>query len=386
MDTSSATSFREKVARHLSANALAITDAWLERIPSDDERSLVEMRDHVPDLLEDLATLVRGEGDADRVRSKETDIFRMHVRARRREGYSVHRLLKEFNALALLLTSVIDELIVSASEADPGEIREVDRLIQRELLHMGEVAARLYQTVEKQERRRLAERLSSFARALEHEIRGPLQTALAAADGLDQPEIVENSERRREHVHLLDKSLQRVADLLTETRRLTMTEQSLTEEKWVSLRHMIRDVFDELEDMARRKDVELRRVDVPEGVLVNAPRVRLTVRNLVANGIKYSDPDRGDRFVQVEYRHPSEGGPRQIVVSDNGLGIPDVYRGKIFEPGVRAHPDAGSGSGLGLAIAREVLEQRKGSLSVETAEEGSTFVIDLSDALATCKT
>lgn len=134
--------------------------------------------------------------------------------------------------------------------------------------------------------------------------------------------------------------------------------------------------------MAGLAEVELRRGMLPEGgIWVRLPHVKLAIRNLVANAIKYSDPKKQDRWVSVSC--DQSGDTFYISVQDNGLGIPADQVEKVFEPGVRAHPQAGRGSGLGLSIVSEVLEQRGGSVSVESrVGEGSTFRLELPFPLA----
>lgn len=205
-----------------------------------------------------------------------------------------------------LLFDVMDDLIASMPDAKGAEVHAVDRALQRELGRIGALATQLYEDAEMRERRRLADRLADFARTLEHEIRDPLNTARVTAELLRKSHTV-GSDEHREHLTRLEDNLARVGELLTEIRRLTLTEQSLTDEKWVPVRQMILSVFDELEAMATSTGVDLRIGEVSEGVFVNEPRVRLAVRNLVANAIKYRDPEKGEPFVEVQFRRTSDG-------------------------------------------------------------------------------
>ena len=64
-----------------------------------------------------------------------------------------------------------------------------------------------------------------------------------------------------------------------------------------------------------------------------------------------------------------------ISVQDNGVGIPDDIRSKIFTPNFTTK---NSGTGLGLAMCRGILEECKGNIWFETSiEEGTTFFIEL---------
>jgi signal transduction histidine kinase len=65
-------------------------------------------------------------------------------------------------------------------------------------------------------------------------------------------------------------------------------------------------------------------------------------------------------------------------VRDNGLGIPEHARDKIFQIFQRLHPQVASGEGLGLALVRRIVERHHGSIWVESVEgEGSAFCVAL---------
>jgi signal transduction histidine kinase len=70
-------------------------------------------------------------------------------------------------------------------------------------------------------------------------------------------------------------------------------------------------------------------------------------------------------------------------VRDNGLGIAEAHRGKIFQVFQRAHPQVAGGEGIGLAIVARVVERHRGRVWVESeAGAGSTFYVTLPAAPA----
>ena len=65
-------------------------------------------------------------------------------------------------------------------------------------------------------------------------------------------------------------------------------------------------------------------------------------------------------------------------VRDNGLGIPEAHRGKLFQPFQRLHPNVATGEGIGLTLIRRMVERHGGEIWVESIEgEGSTFFVKL---------
>ena len=71
-------------------------------------------------------------------------------------------------------------------------------------------------------------------------------------------------------------------------------------------------------------------------------------------------------------------GLRTYYVRDNGLGISEAGRAKMFQPFQRLYPQAAPGEGMGLAIVHRVVERHGGSIWFESvADQGSTFFVAL---------
>ena len=133
--------------------------------------------------------------------------------------------------------------------------------------------------------------------------------------------------------------------------------------------------------MSEARDVTLRGGDDLPRLYVDTGRLELVLVNLVANAIKYSDPRKADRFVEItatanDYAH-------EIRVRDNGIGIPAKAIDTIFERFHRAHQDWTStlgidGTGLGLAIVDECVKSLGAEIRLESEERvGTLFVLSL---------
>ena len=98
------------------------------------------------------------------------------------------------------------------------------------------------------------------------------------------------------------------------------------------------------------------------GAVVEAPRPQLTrvVVNLITNAMQAVDGQEGEKRLVVSLRNASEDGFYDIVVEDNGPGVPEDNQDKIFTPDFTTKT---SGSGLGLAICKRIVEHCGGSIS-----------------------
>lgn len=373
---------RTRVAEYLADHAGELTERWVDKVrelrgtAAFRRLSLEDAKDHVPHLLVSIGRDIR-EGAVTPPPKSTLEYLRLHVELRRDQGYSLQQVLEEFEELPALVGAGVAETAATIREADAPSMGTIYQIVYNKLSLIGAAAARVYAEGREAERRRLGRRLSEFARTLEHEIRNPLNTAVVTCELLRKDEVAREAELRHRWLDNLEASLQEVKELLGEIRRLSIAEETILEEQWTPLRDVVDEVFRNLREMASFQQVDLRIARLPaDQVWVRVPHVKLALRNLVANAIKYSDPHEEERWVSIACEQTSEG--FRIAIRDNGLGIPAGREDEVFEPGVRAHPDAGRGSGLGLSIVREVLEQRGGSVSLESREgEGTTFWLDL---------
>jgi two-component system OmpR family sensor kinase len=94
--------------------------------------------------------------------------------------------------------------------------------------------------------------------------------------------------------------------------------------------------------------------------------------NLMENAIRHTPPG-----THVSARVAAEDGQVFITVADDGPGVPDELRERIFERFVRGDGDRGSSSGLGLSIVRAVAQSHGGDVTLEHAGPGARFVVHL---------
>ncbi len=79
----------------------------------------------------------------------------------------------------------------------------------------------------------------------------------------------------------------------------------------------------------------------------------------------------------VSVKTKMQDGKLILSVSDNGMGIPDKIKEKIFQPFFTTKP-SGQGTGLGLSLSYDIIKAHGGELTVETSEgEGSKFIITI---------
>ena len=114
-------------------------------------------------------------------------------------------------------------------------------------------------------------------------------------------------------------------------------------------------------------------------VHTHAASVRQVVLNLVANSVKYARPGVAPR---ISITSRVRGAGVELVVTDNGHGIPVPSLERVFDRGVRLLPGEADGLGHGLADSRALAESLGGTLQAEPWPDGARFVLWLPDPAA----
>jgi two-component system sensor histidine kinase KdpD len=123
-------------------------------------------------------------------------------------------------------------------------------------------------------------------------------------------------------------------------------------------------------------------VEVAQSVRLHAladpPRLRQILEHLVENAVKYAPPD-----TPIRIGWSLAEGVVQLGVSDEGPGIPNEWRERIFEPYARRDTHTARGSGIGLYAAKRLGESMAARLWCEPAQpHGARFVVAMPAAVA----
>jgi signal transduction histidine kinase len=96
--------------------------------------------------------------------------------------------------------------------------------------------------------------------------------------------------------------------------------------------------------------------------------------NILGNALKSLSPTRPG-VMRIE---ASSDDPPVFAIRDNGIGIPEEYRKKMFQVFQHVHPAKGQGEGMGLAIVQRIVERHGGRIWFEsTPDVGTTFFFTL---------
>jgi PAS domain S-box-containing protein len=223
---------------------------------------------------------------------------------------------------------------------------------------------------------------SAFLATMSHEIRTPMNGVMGIVDVLKRTEL---TSYQQELTHTISESataLLRVIDDILDFSKIEAGKLEL-EALPFDLEQTVEACCDTLQSLAAAGGVSLRSfIDptLPTWRVGDALRLRQILINLVGNAIKFSSGT--ERAGRVSLRVRGEGGERLVFeVSDNGIGIDEVARDRLFqafEQGEQRRARVYGGTGLGLAISQRLAAAMGGRIACESrVGEGSLFRVVL---------
>lgn len=204
--------------------------------------------------------------------------------------------------------------------------------------------------------------VEQYIHTLTHEIKSPLSAIRGAAELLEERMPAEKRARFLSNIRTEGGRIQDLVDRMLELSELE-TRQTLQKQETVDLGSLVDTVLESKQPILSRKGVELRR-QVGDGIEVKGDSFLLhqALSNLVQNSIDFSRPG---ECITLASR--IENGRLHLRVDDQGPGIPDHYRAKVFDKFFSLQrPDTGKKStGLGLNFVREVATLHGGEIRLE---------------------
>lgn len=269
----------------------------------------------------------------------------------------------------------IPERLVRWSESLANSLASfLERIEAEEALRMGEQEA-LNLAAELQ---RANEELEAFAYSVSHDLRAPLRTMQGFAHALLQEYGGSLPPQARDFARRIIESGKQseglIRDLLAYS-RMSFEEMQLQE---VDLKEVLDDALEQvggyLEEAGATLDVAQ---DLPR-VLAHHTTLVQVMANLLSNAVKFV-PEEREPHVKIGWQELKDGDRIVAWVQDNGIGVAEDQRDRIFKVFERLEGDVKrSGTGIGLAIVRRGMERIGGSVEVEPGPEGgSRFKLEL---------
>jgi len=134
------------------------------------------------------------------------------------------------------------------------------------------------------------------------------------------------------------------------------------------IKKLIAELCDEYGELSQKAQIECNTSALPDHVMMDKKIITLVISNLISNALKFSE---GDPVVAVSSF--IEDGIWHLIVEDQGIGIPEDEKDKIFDQYYRSSISTGiTGTGIGLNLVKGLLELHGGKITVENRKEGGS--------------
>lgn len=262
------------------------------------------------------------------------------------------------------LDSVADELANrEPNHLDPVKIDALPEEIRPVIDELNKLFFRLKEAFEREAR---------FAADAAHELRTPLAALKAQAQvALNTSDINEKNIALQKVIASVNRNTHIVQQLLTMS-KLVPDQAFSHDEDSVDLITISRDILAMLAPSAIEKQIELEFEPAQHvAIFPGTPTaISILVRNLVDNAIRYTEPQ-GHVIVRVYQQQTSI----VLEVQDNGPGIPEKFRARVFERFFRELGKKSTGSGLGLAIVQQIVSLHHANISLDSPTSGTGLIV-----------
>ena len=215
------------------------------------------------------------------------------------------------------------------------------------------------------------DRNKRFSADAAHELRTPMtalktqaQLALQMTEPQEQRKAIENV------IISINRSIHVIQQLLTLSR--LDHEEKLNDVSNVHLESVCAELIAFMYPQALEKSIEIELSNECTLPIVtgNEAALGILLRNLLDNAIRYTPNNARIDVRIVEHTHNI-----LLQITDNGPGIPEEYRDKVFDRFFRVLGTKQTGSGLGLAIVKQITDLHKAKIHLQTSESGQGLTV-----------
>ena len=222
------------------------------------------------------------------------------------------------------------------------------------------------------ELRKINSDLDNFVYTASHDLKAPISNIEGLMIALED---ILNSQSKNEEVgellKMIDQSIQRFKLTIEDLTDITKIQKNIAEDiEDVSLAEVVEEVKLNIKNMIDESNATIHFMCYAQKFKFSKANLRSIIYNLLSNAIKYRSPDRS---LIVEITCKEDSNYIMLEISDNGLGIGENQKEKIFGMFKRFHTHV-EGTGIGLYIVKRIIENYGGKIVLDSEEGvGSTF-------------
>ena len=221
---------------------------------------------------------------------------------------------------------------------------------------------------------------SEFVALATHQLRTPIAAIRWNVELLEKTVKETQTEKQTRYLSKINRNVIRMIDLINDFLSVSKLEMGTYAADMVDLNmtEFFSAILDEFAEKLTEKDITVSRNENPPQLTIRTDRrlIHIITSNLVSNAVKYLNSGG-----KLDLSFDLQKGVMELVVADNGIGIPSNEIENLFTKFYRAtnaQSQQTEGTGLGLYIVKQSAEQLGGAITVESEEnEGARFIVRL---------
>ncbi len=279
-----------------------------------------------------------------------------------RHDYSVRATKSDDDELGLL-TDAFNHMLIQIEEQN-GEITLFNQKLEQKVIER----TREIEIANKE--------LEAFSYSVSHDLRAPLRSIHGYMNIFHEEYSDKFDDEARRLINIILKNAKKMGQLIDDLLAFSRLGRKELAKQTISMKDMVRHVWEEQEQLAGDRHIELVLKEIPEAYVDTATIRQLWVY-LVSNAMKYT---RHKEKAIVEIGSEEEEDKLTYYIKDNGAGFDMRYYDKLFGVFQRLHTDKEfEGTGVGLAIVQRIISKHGGAIWAEARpNEGATFFFSLS--------
>jgi signal transduction histidine kinase len=217
--------------------------------------------------------------------------------------------------------------------------------------------------------------LDAFSHTVAHDLKNPLATIIGFADLLLKQQSILRNEDLSLCVQNIETSSRKMENVINELLLLAEVRQGDVETQPLDMAGIVDAARKRLSHIIERRQAQIVLPQAWPVALGHGPWVEQVWINYLSNAIKYGgDPPRLELGAEVSEDVGLPHAGARFWVRDNGPGLAEEQRGRLFLPFTRLDQARARGHGLGLSIVRRIVERLDGDVGVESEPgQGSRF-------------
>ena len=168
-----------------------------------------------------------------------------------------------------------------------------------------------------------------------------------------------------EYIEIIEKSSVKLNEFVEDLLIYSKANSQDLKRSNFSFQNLVDEITDSYELTIKKDGIIIDSIDCDLMIYVDRIKFRQVFQNLINNSIKFRS---ADRPLKIVISCTSNDKDQVFTIVDNGIGISDEYKTKVFKEFTQLNPQKYEGTGMGLSIVRNIINKHNGTINLKNNE------------------